>query len=156
MKTLPTILTLATLILPLTACEGVDHILVSLRPTGTPTQYASPRTYPADTPIGDPYDVEVIRVDRAAVSVTNRSARDLSGSILWLNDEFGTQLPSLPVGATTTLDLPQFVNHHGERFPVGSLLEPEKTNTIVAADLVFEDQRHKILVRLPENWQRLQ
>ncbi len=147
------LITLALVTLP--ACEGLDHILVSLKPTGTPTQYAPPRQYPSDTPVGDSLDVEVVRIDRTAIRITNRTARDLAGAHIWINDEYGSTINRLPVGGDTTITLNRFVNHHGERFPIGSLLEPEKTYTIVAADIIFDNQRHKILVRLPEEWQRM-
>ncbi len=133
-------------------CEGIDHVLTSLTPTGTPTQTAEPRQYPAELPASEAYDVEVVRVNRKQVRLDNRTSRSLDGAQLWLNAEFGGAVESLPIGEGANLPLTMFVNHFGERYPVGSFLEPEKTRGIVAAELIIDNKRHPLTVRLAEDW----
>lgn len=141
-------------------CEALSHLGTSLRPdtAGTddaiePVDRTEPRMYPADADLGEPLEIELVRLDRTRVRLENRTARRIEGGQLWVNQEFGGQLTSLGVGARATIALDRFVNHRGEMFPTGSLLEPEKTNTIVLADLYLDGKLHKLVVRLPEGWQ---
>jgi hypothetical protein len=91
-------------------------------------------------------------VDRKQIRLENRTPRIVEGE-LWLNQEYGGTVEPIAVGERRTITLNQFVNHYGEHFPTGSLLEPEKTDTIVLGDLFVNGKLHKLLVRLPEDWQ---
>lgn len=143
---------LLLLLIAAPGCEGIDHVLTSLTPTGTPTELTEPNEYPADLEAGEAYDVEVVRINRKLIRLDNRTARPLDGAELWLNSEYGGVIASLPIGEGNALPLPQFVNHFGERYPVGSFLEPEKTRGIISAELVINNRRHPLTVRLEEDW----
>jgi len=141
-------------------CEALSHLGTSLAPTAERTDAAiepadrtEPRTYPAAAEVGPPLEIELVRLDRKRVRLENRTARRIEGGQLWVNQEFGGSLATLGVGERVSVALDRLVNHHGEVFPIGSFLEPEKTNTIVLADLYLNGKLHKLVVRLPEGWQ---
>jgi hypothetical protein len=57
-------------------CEGVHHVLVSALPVGQGLgePEPDPRFYPADLPIDQPLDVEIVRVNRKFIVLDNRIA----------------------------------------------------------------------------------
>ena len=83
----------------------------------------------------------------------NRTTHHLTNVTLFFNRQYGGTVADLPVGRPITVNLLNFVNQYGERFPVGSFLEPEKSRIIVLADAFVDGQLHKLTVRLPEDWQ---
>lgn len=141
-------------------CDALGHLTTSLTPTAAdgepvidPTTGVEPRIYPANAEVGEPLEIELVRLDRKRIRLENRTARNIDGAQLWVNQEYGGSVSTLEVGRRVNVALGRFVNHHGEVFPTGSLLEPEKTDTIVLADLYLDGKLHKLIVRLPENWQ---
>ncbi len=136
-------------------CEGVRHVLVSANPAGqNPDQTPTARAYPEDLPIGPALDIEVVRADRKHIVLDNRTARPYHGAMLWVNEQWGGQIEQVPIGKGKPIALVNLINHHAEPFPVGSFLEPDQARNVVLADLVADGEVHKLLVRLPEDWQR--
>lgn len=141
------------LLLLLGGCEAVSHIATSLGPD-QPAERVEPVLYPEDAPVGEPLEVEVIRVSRRHVNLVNRTAHSYQDLEVYLNHQFGGTIESLPVGQSIEVSLSQFVNHHGERYPVGSLLEPDKSQKLILAEAMVDGQIHRMTVRLSEDWQR--
>lgn len=136
-------------------CQDVKEAVVSVAPGGEATgEKLPPRVYPADMTRGQPFDIEIIRDGRKRIRLDNRTAQTYHNVQLWLNGQYGCTLDEIPIGAGRDFHLVDFVNQHGEQFPVGSVLEPEKARTVVLADLILDGQMHKLYVRLPRNWQQ--
>ncbi len=136
-------------------CEGVKHLWVSINPSGeAPTQTIQPRYYPADMIVGGSLNVELIRVDRKHIVIDNRTAAPYHDVTLWLDKQWGADLDTIPIGRGDPIELVRFINEHGEPFPVGSFLEPDKSRTLVLGDLQQTQGLHKLIVRLPEDWQQ--
>jgi len=136
-------------------CEGVQHLWVS----ATPTLAAKPaepvaRRFPEDMAVGQAMDIEIIRADRRHIVIDNRTSVPYHDVTLWLNDQWGAEVEEIPIGRGDPIQLVQFMNHHAEPFPVGSFLEPDKSRTVVLGDLQESGKIHKLLVRLPEGWQK--
>ncbi len=133
---------------------GIKHMIESILPTAQSTQQdLEPMTYPRDAATGAEWDIELQRIDRRQVRIDNRTTQHLSGVTFYLNQQYGGVIAELPVGRPVTINLRNFINQHGERFPVGSLLEPEKSHVIVLADAYVDGELHKLKVRLDEDWQ---
>lgn len=110
-------------------------------------------TYPAEAPVGEPVDIEVIRLDNARLQLDNRTAHAYHDVPLWLNHEFGRIVEDVPIGRSEVLILESFANHHGEAYPIGRFLKPDRNRPLVMADLFADGRLRKLTVRLEENWQ---
>jgi hypothetical protein len=73
---------------------------------------------------------------------------------VYLNNEYGATVESLPIGDSGPIALNQFVNVHAERYPVGSFLEPEKAKVLLLADAMIDGKVHKLNVRLVDDWDK--
>lgn len=113
----------------------------------------SPALYPKDAERGEPLDIQVDRTG-FAITLNNRTPVVYTDVEIWLNHEFYRRIDRLDIGESESFLLADFVNEHGESFPVGSLLEPEKAIPLINAALVQNGRIHAITVRLEENWQR--
>lgn len=134
-------------------CGSVDHVLTSIVPTGGPPE-AEPRHFPDDMPRGRDYDIELVRLNRKQIRLDNRTALQYEHVTLWLNELHGDELDEVPIGRGGRIDLTRFINQHGEPFPVGSLLAPEKAKAVTTAAIEHGGELHVIPVRLSENWKR--
>lgn len=133
---------------------GLKHLLHSVLPTTQSTQQdLNPMAYPRQADIAEAWDIELERIDRRQVRIDNRTTRNLAEVTFFFNQQYGGVIEELPVGKPVTINLQNFVNEHGERFPVGSLLEPEKSRVIVLADALVDGKLHKLKVRLDKDWQ---
>ncbi len=93
--------------------------------------------YPADAPHGPDLDLVLVRQGDAVklVNLTARPYRDLQ---LWLNEQYVGLVDVIEIGnpiGGNRLPLSRFVNRHGEAFPVGSFLSPDKGISVVLAEL---------------------
>lgn len=111
------------------------------------------RAYPSQSPLAAPLDVEVLR-DGNAILLHNHTVQDFQAVELWLNQEYGAELPFVPIGQGQAMALTSFVNRHGEHYPVAQFLRPELDRTLVSAELVVGGKLHKITVRLQDDWRR--
>ncbi|MEM1355719.1 MAG: hypothetical protein AAGH88_12660 [Planctomycetota bacterium] len=124
---------------------------------------ASPQTaqrlaafdYPADAPYGPDLDVLVIR-SNADIRLVNRTPRNYSAMQLWLNQQWVADSGLIQIGTDNTRVLTDFVNRLEEPYPVGTVLNPEKTLRLVLAELYnpAEGVRHRLVVR-PGNEQSI-
>lgn len=124
---------------------------------------ASPQTaqrlaaidYPAEAPYGPDLDVLVIRSD-ADIRLVNRTARNYSAMQLWLNRQWVADSGLIQIGTDNMRLLTDFVNRLEEPYPVGTRLNPEKTQKLVLAELYnpAEGVRHRLVVR-PGNEQSI-
>ena len=111
--------------------------------------------YPAEAPYGPDLDVLVIRSD-ADIRLVNRTARNYSAMQLWLNQQWVADSGLIQIGTDNTRLLTDFVNRLEEPYPVGTRLNPEKTQKLVLAELYNPAQgvRHRLVVR-PGNEQSI-
>lgn len=135
-------------------CEAISHVTSSILPSRPVAAHPDPMTYPQDMAVGEPIDVQVIRLDRRNVRFDNRSTLAMRDVTVYLNNQYGAVLPSLPIGDSGPVALNQFVNEHAERFPVGSFLEPEKSQVLLLADAVIDGKVRKMYVRLAKDWDK--
>jgi hypothetical protein len=110
-------------------------------PADTPEDAAGP------APIGEDLTVRVVR-DGDALRVTNFEPRRLADMQLWLNQQYVSTVRGLDPGPTR-LPLRQFINQHGEHFPLGGLLTPERNFPVVLAELYDPrtGQRHPLILQ---------
>ena len=109
-------------------------------------------TYPKDAPLGENLDIIAYK-DWNQLVLTNRTARAFSQVQVWINQQYVSTVASIPVGQQTTLNLNEFINQHGEAFPVGGLLNPERSYRVVLVE-IFEPgtggRRYRVVVRTDE------
>jgi hypothetical protein len=104
--------------------------------------------YPADAALGNDLDIVVIR-NGGHIELVNRTATVPGPSELWLNQQYVGAVKSIPIGRGNQFDLVKFINEHGEAYPIGAVLQPDKSFPIVLAEL-FDPKtglRHRLLVR---------
>ncbi len=133
-------------------CEAISHVTTSLLPTRPTPAAAEPMHYPDDAETAEPLDILVVRMDRRTIRFDNRTTRPLDEVTVYLNHEYGAVLETLPIGGSGPIALSRFVNHHAERYPIGSFLEPEKAKVLLLADAVVDGRVHKMNVRLIDEW----
>lgn len=110
-----------------------------------------PGPFPADTPIGAAYDIEVVAEKGRVIRLDNRTVSRYEDAELWLNQQYAGRVGSIEIGANDPIALDGFINEHGERYPIARFLANDKFSPLVSADLIVEGKMHKLLVRL-ENW----
>jgi hypothetical protein len=137
------LLILCLLVLP--ACQGVGLTGRALEQR----QNLAKMTYPADAELGEDLNIVVVRKGDA-VALTNLTAKSYPNTWLWLNKEFVGNVDALNVGTDNRYELHRFINSHGERYPRGALLAPDKGFPIVLAEMYDPEtrQRHRLLARL--------
>ncbi len=109
-------------------------------------------TYPKAAAIGEHLDIVAVKSGNE-LTLTNRTPRAFANVQLWINQQYVCVVDAIPVGERKVLALNTFINEHGEAFPVGGLLNPERSYRLVLAE-VYEPgtggRRHRILVRTDE------
>lgn len=105
-------------------------------------------TYPAQSEYGPDLDVVVVRNHRS-IELANRTASRYLHVQLWLNRHFVHRVEDLAIGTNNTFSLHQFINHHGESFPLETFLKPEQAFPVALAELYDPDtaMRHRLIVR---------
>lgn len=104
--------------------------------------------YPRDAPYGPDLDILVVR-SNAEIRLVNRTANNYSAMQLWLNQQYTAPTGQIVVGTDNMRVLTDFINRHREPYPVGTILNPDKTAVLVLAELYnpAEGVRHRLLVR---------
>ena len=106
-------------------------------------------SYPKSTEVGEDLNIFVVRkADR--IELANLTARSFDNVLLWINKSYVGRVERLNVGTDNRFTLRHFVNHHGETYPVGSLLRPDKSLAMVLAELYdpATSARHRLVVRM--------
>jgi len=121
-------------------CEHVPKPAILFGPKADADLAASLRQfeYPAAAPYGDDLDIELV-VSGNTVTIANRTARAYRDVQLWLNQQHVTTVGHLPIGSGHRLQLSDFINEHGEPFPVGGFLNPDRSYPVVLAELYDPD-----------------
>lgn len=103
--------------------------------------------YPAGAEHGPDLDI-VVRRDGDRVTLINRTPQTYRDVRVWINQQYVRELAFIEIGPDNTLDLTRWINRHGEPFPVGTLLAPDKAFPVVLAELVDPETglRHRLLV----------
>ncbi len=135
--------------LALTGCAGPG---IFFGPDADPQSVAAngDLKYPKGAPAGEHLDIVAFK-EGNQLTLTNRTTRAFTNVQLWINQQYVGIVDTIPVGERKTLMLNQFINEHGEAFPVGGLFNPERSYRLVLAE-IFETggRRYRILVRTDE------
>ena len=110
----------------------------------------SPLVYPKDAPLGEDLDIVVIRSNRQ-MELVNRMPRSYSDVTLWVNQQYVGRPVTIDVGSSLEVDLTQYVNKHGEEYPVGWLLGPDLRFPVHLVELFDPStgKRHRLTVDIP-------
>jgi hypothetical protein len=150
------------LLIPLMGgCDYIRGVVHDLRPPLLTPEgerldkgpVTEPRVYPAKAAVGEPLDIEVIRIGNGIV-LENRTVQSYGDVQLWLNQEYGATLDSIPIGRRDAVAMRSFVNRHRERYPVARFLEPDADQPLVSAELLIDGTRRPLTVRLTDDWRR--
>ncbi|HVZ93751.1 MAG TPA: hypothetical protein VG797_04510 [Phycisphaerales bacterium] len=79
-------------------------------------------------------DVQVYRLD-TEIEVTNTSAQDLSGTRMWLNQDYSLAIAEFPIGRTLVIPLDSFHNEYGEPFRAGGFFAIDPPSNMVKAEI---------------------
>jgi hypothetical protein len=94
-------------------------------------------------PRGDDLDIIVNKRDHNII-FTNRTATTFKNVRLWLNQQYVTVLDTFPVGQTLSIPVANFINKHGEPYPAGGLLTPDRGYALVLAELYDPEGTPKV------------
>ncbi len=114
---------------------------------------AEPMFFPKDFEVAGSFDIDVIRVDRKHIRFDNSSVRIFRGARVFLNHDYSADISMIATGKSNLIALDGFVNEHGERYPVGSFLQPEKNRPILLGELVINEKVYKLSARLEKGWE---
>jgi hypothetical protein len=133
---------LTTLLLGL---SGVSACQSTRLPMGSADQRQklAQLAYPGDAPVALSADI-VVQREGAAIRLVNRTVGVTSPGVLWLNEQYAGYVGRLAIGPDNVLPLHGFVNRHGETFPTGSFLAPDKAERVYSAELVQDGQDAKM------------
>ena len=118
--------------------------------------------YPKDTETGE--DLDIVALKRGnRLTIVNRTPRAYHDLQIWLNQQYVGKIDHLAIGTDNVVYLNQCINEFGEPFPVGGMLNLEKSYPVVLAELVVTDvpddgsqpalaagKRHRMVVRMDE------
>lgn len=84
----------------------------------------------------DADDLDIVVVRRGPhLVLSNRSAHAYGHGQLWLNQQYVAPVDTVPIGVDSQIHLSRFINEHGESFPTGGPLTPDKTLPVVLVEL---------------------
>lgn len=123
-------------------CEGgiklpdIPRSAYLLGPNADPTaaKLLKSEIYPAEAKLGDDLDIVVVR-EGGQITIVNRTAVEYDNVQIWLNQQYVGLLPKIKIGTKNRFNLNTFINQHGEGFPVGGLLTPDRSYPVVLAEL---------------------
>ncbi len=107
--------------------------------------------YPGQSAYGPDLDIVITR-DGSDIRLINRTARSYEGLQLWLNQQYVQDAQQIAIGENPQLQLPTFINRHGEPFPTARFLQPERARPVISAELY--DPKAQVRYRLtvqPDN-----
>jgi hypothetical protein len=109
----------------------------------------APKVYPADAPVGDDLYIVVRREGRNLVA-DNFTDRRFENMTCWINQQWVGTLDIMAIGPGNRYDLLNFINEHGEPFPTGTFLSPDKAQALALVELFDEEAglRHRLVVRV--------
>lgn len=145
-------LTIMIICLAVLGTAGCTHVGVALPPERRVINELSKLRYPGGGELGDDLDIIVVR-DGPVITLTNRTAEAYQDHYLWLNRQYVAPVKLIRIGTDNRMELPKFINHHGESFPVGAWLTPNKARRIAHAVLYnpVTKQRRRLVVRFADN-----
>lgn len=126
--------------------------------------------YPAEAPAGLDLDIIIVQ-DGNTITLTNRTPHMFENVQVWLNQDYASVIEKIDIGPGNRYKLNHFINEHGEAFPVGGLLTPDRSRTLVLVELYnpraqgesdaneepdpsdphAAGVRHRLIVRVPED-----
>ncbi len=113
--------------------------------------------YPAESEYGDDLDIRV-ESSGSFLHVTNLTPRMYSDVQLWLNRQYVHPVETIRIGRSPSLRLVDFINKEKEPFPEGGLLEPDKRQRLVLAELFDPKtgQRHRLVVQTKQTGEEIE
>ena len=104
--------------------------------------------YPSNAPFKADLDIVATR-EGGSLLLVNRTARRYENVQIWLNQQHIGLAPQILIGDSNRYELSRFINEHGEPYPIGGFLTPEKTFPIVVAEMFdpSDGARYRLLVR---------
>ena len=130
-------------VLPLAGCDGPDSLIDEAR-----AQQQAELIYPEAAELGPDLEVLVMR-DRRKIRLVNLTPRSLRRVQVWLNAEYTRTLDRIEIGSDNVFALRRWVNSHGESYPTGSFLAPDKSRLLALAE-VYDPRtglRHRLVVQ---------
>lgn len=104
--------------------------------------------FPEEVPYTGDLDIVIVR-NGPHIRLINRTPRAYEDKELWLNDQYVRRIPRLNIGTDNYYRLTDFVNQHGEAYPVGTLLQPERGRILNTAEMFDSEtgERHRLVVQ---------
>ncbi len=90
--------------------------------------------YPADAENGADLDMTVKKQGESLV-IVSREPRSFENVQIWMNRQYVTVVDRIATADRIEAPLDFFVNKHGESFPTGWLLAPEKARPVLTAEV---------------------
>ncbi len=115
--------------------------------------YLADLEYPAEAPYGENLDIIAVK-DGFHLRLVNRTAKVYYDLQLWLNQQYVREVDRIEIGDRNSFHLDTFINSHGESFPLGKLLTPEKAIPVVLAECYepVAGVRHRMVVQPTSSW----
>ena len=132
-------------------CSGLPTVGGIATPKADPelAEKLSKVVYPgAAEAMGDDLNM-VAEQNGRSLRLRNFEPRSFADVQLWLNQQYVSQVDAISIGQDNTLDLVAFINEHGEPFPTGSFLSPDKAKRLVLIELFdpATGKRHRLVVQ---------
>ncbi|MEX2216894.1 MAG: hypothetical protein WD768_22465 [Phycisphaeraceae bacterium] len=158
-------LLLPVLILSLTGC-AIPAFFFGPTADSEMSEDLSLVVYPKEAALGD--DLDIIALKRGnKLTLINRTPREYHDLQIWLNQQYVGKVDHIPIGTETVIYLNACINEFGEPFPVGGLLNAEKSYPVVLVELFTSEtpeganqlslaagKRHRMTVRMDEDSSR--
>jgi len=134
----------AAALLPMVGCSTYRDVTA----TQAQIDQYSALDYPRNAPYGPKLDIQVVR-SNGDIRLNNRTASPYRGMTLWLNQQYAGDAGHLVIGTENVRVLTDYINRHREPYPVGTVLNPDKTAVLVLAELYnpAEGVRHRLVIR---------
>jgi hypothetical protein len=91
--------------------------------------------YPKDAKVGPDLDMLALKKGDT-IAIVNRTTLAYKDVQLWVNQQYVAKVNEIAIGINPSISLDNFINRYGEAFPVGGLLNPDKSYPIVLLELV--------------------
>ena len=94
--------------------------------------------YPFNLHSANSMPIQVVR-NQEHIKIVNSTASDFNSPILWINQQYTQQLPSMPAGSTVRVNLWHCYDSLGEQFNAGGFWRIDEPTKLVIAELQISD-----------------
>jgi len=78
--------------------------------------------------------IQVVR-NQEHIKIVNSTASDFNSPILWINQQYTQQIPSMPAGSTVRVNLWNCYDSLGDQFNAGGFWRTDEPTQLVIAEL---------------------